>query len=371
MKDNSKEAFWAIVRAGLWEKEIHLSLFGNIDYAEVYNLAEVQSILGLLAAGIEHVVDKKIPTEDVLTIVGSALQIEQANKEMNDAISLLMHRFQKEDIFTVLVKGQGIAQCYERPLWRASGDIDFLLDDKNYHKAKELFIKKFEQTERENPYRKHIAFSMHGIIVELHGTLRVGLSKQWDAKLDSILDDVLRLKEVRVWRNGDAEVYLPSVNYDVAIVFAHIVQHLYKGGIGLRQICDWCRLLWKYKEKIKSEVIIGHIEELGLNEEWMVLASFAVVFLGIPSEAIPGFADNPKYTNKAKRLASFVLKTGNFGKNRDLTYYQRYPYFIRKAISLNRRVTDFFSLLMIFPKHSLKFYSKTFFYGIKAVVKGE
>lgn len=57
--------------------------------------------------------------------------IEQRNKGMNIFISELIDKLQKEDIYAILVKGQGIAQCYEKPLWRSSGDIDLLLSDSN------------------------------------------------------------------------------------------------------------------------------------------------------------------------------------------------------------------------------------------------
>ena len=39
-------------------------------------------------------------------------------------------------IYTVLVKGQGVGQCYERPLWRSCGDVDLFFDAENYEQAK-------------------------------------------------------------------------------------------------------------------------------------------------------------------------------------------------------------------------------------------
>ena len=53
-KSNHK-AFLALVRAGLWEEEVQLSSFGDIDYKEVYRLAEEQAVVGLVVAGFEHV----------------------------------------------------------------------------------------------------------------------------------------------------------------------------------------------------------------------------------------------------------------------------------------------------------------------------
>ena len=50
--DNNKEAFFELVRAGLWEKEARLLQFDNIDYASILQLAEEQSVVGLVTAGL-------------------------------------------------------------------------------------------------------------------------------------------------------------------------------------------------------------------------------------------------------------------------------------------------------------------------------
>lgn len=81
--DKSYQAFFELIRAGLWEKEAQLLHFGEINFKSVFDLAERQSVVGLVAAGIEHVKDVKIPQHEILAYVGAALQIEQRNKSMN------------------------------------------------------------------------------------------------------------------------------------------------------------------------------------------------------------------------------------------------------------------------------------------------
>ena len=137
MNFKNEDAFFALVRAGLWEKDTNLSGFGTIDFSEIYRQAEKQSVIGLIAAGIEHAYDIKVPQEITLTFVGNALQLEQRNTLMNKFIADLVTKMRAVDIYTLLVKGQGIAQCYERPLWRSCGDVDLLLSDNNLRAAKD------------------------------------------------------------------------------------------------------------------------------------------------------------------------------------------------------------------------------------------
>lgn len=54
--------------------------------------------------------------------------IEQRNVAQNQFIGALIQKLNATGIKALLVKGQGIAQCYEKPLWRKSGDVDLFYD---------------------------------------------------------------------------------------------------------------------------------------------------------------------------------------------------------------------------------------------------
>ena len=105
---NNTIVFFALIRAGLWEEEVSLLDYEEIDYQELYNLVDEQAVFGLVAAGLEHVVDVKVPKEIVLQFVGRTLQIEEQNKAMNSFIGVLVEKMRKADIYTLMVKGQGV-----------------------------------------------------------------------------------------------------------------------------------------------------------------------------------------------------------------------------------------------------------------------
>ena len=129
--DNNWLAFLALLRAGLWETEVQLEPYGVVDFSDVYGISEAQSVVGLVAAGIEQVEDVKVPQAYALQFVGYTLQIEQRNRVMNEFVGRLIEKLRREDVYSLLVKGQGVAQCYVRPLWRSSGDVDILLSEDN------------------------------------------------------------------------------------------------------------------------------------------------------------------------------------------------------------------------------------------------
>ena len=222
--DNNQQAFFALVKAGLWEQDVRLSQFGQIDFNEVYQLAEEQTVVGLIAAGIEHVVDIKIPQQVALTFVGSALQLEQRNNAMNEFVAKLIERLRTRDIYALLVKGQGIAQCYERPLWRSCGDVDLLLSEDNYNRASAYLKPIASSVDEEDKKRKHLGVVIDDWLVELHGTLHTRQLKKLNKLVDEVQADVFCGGNVRSWQNGHIQVFLPSADNDVIFIFAHILE---------------------------------------------------------------------------------------------------------------------------------------------------
>lgn len=369
MLDKNQQAFIALVRAGLWEQEVRLSQFGKIDYSYISQLADEQAVVGLVAAGFDHVVDKRIPQEELLQFVGSALQIEQQNTAMNQFIAKLIEKLRSSDIYALLLKGQGIAQCYERPLWRAPGDVDLLLSDENYTKAEKFLSPSASCVDDEISYAKHKALTIDEWTVELHGSLRSGLWRMVDCELDKVQYDIFFGGKVRSWLNGKTQVFIPRADEDVVYVFSHILQHFYKEGIGLRQICDWCRMLWKFKDKLDYELLESRIRKAGVMTEWKAFAALAVDYLGMPKEAMP-FYDS-RFKVKGERILEFVFETGNFGHNRDYGYFDKYPYLVYKSISFWKHIKDGYRYFRIFPLDSLKVMARRIVVGLSVVIKGK
>lgn len=318
MINNNQQAFFALVRAGLWEKEVRLLPYGDIDYAEVMRLAQEQAVVGLVAAGLEHVTDVKVPQVWALQFAGQTIQLEQRNKAMNQFIAGLIAKMREADIYTFLVKGQGIAQCYERPQWRTSGDVDLLLSVENFEKAKSLLFPLSSGNKPECNYSKELGYYIDSWSVELHGTQRTGLSSRVDAEIDAVQRNLFYGGKVRSWNNGGATVFLPAADEDVFLVFTHFIKHFYKeGGVTVRQLCDWCRLLWTYRDSLDYNLLERRVKRAGLISEWNAFAAFAVDYLEIPVEAIPLYSKAEKWSRKAEKIVDFILKGGEWRKVHD------------------------------------------------------
>lgn len=373
----SRELFLALLRTGLWEDGTLELSPADAKYLEpACKLALQQSVPGLIAAGLERVncpdgSKFEIPMGISMKLVSTMLTIEKRNGDMNRFIAKLLSELSEEKLNVVLVKGQGIAQCYERPLWRASGDIDLLVDDFAYARLAEILTARATHVEKEDKSKMHFAMTVDGWEIELHGKLDSNVSSRTDRVVDKVKKLVLAEKQTRIWHNGDTDICLPSPDCDVVLVFAHILQHYFRGGIGLRQICDWCRLLSTYTSRIDLTLLEFRIKEMGMMTEWKSFAALAVDYLGMPEDLMPMYDRAPRWSGKARGILKYIFETGNFGHNRDNSYFHRYPFLIRKFISLSRHTRDIvLRHLVLFPLDSIRLFFSMLTSGLRSAANG-
>ena len=256
-KNIYQRTFFELLKAGLWEScnvGPNFDFNEMVDWGKVCQLAQKQSVQGLVLQGIEELKVKSfelsVPQVLLLQWIGEVQVIEQKNRAMNAFIADLIEKLRKNDIYTLLVKGQGVAQSYEKPLWRSAGDVDLLLSDDNYDKAKMYLTPLASEVETEYVGGKHLGMTIDGWVVELHGSLRVGLPNRINRELDDIQTDTFKCGNVRLWMNDRTQVFMLGKENDIVYVFVHFFNHFYKEGVGLKQICDWFRLLYTYRDSL-------------------------------------------------------------------------------------------------------------------------
>jgi len=371
--DNNQLFFIELVKAGLWANVESTELCNHgfletVDWDKVYQLAEEQSVIGVVLAGIERSNVK--PLQDLLLQwIGEVQIIEQQNLALNEFVAKLNEKLRKAGIYSLLVKGQGVAQCYEKPLWRATGDVDLLLDNDNYEKAKTFLSTISSEVHKENAFDLHFSAIVKGWSLELHGSMRSMLPKKTDEEIDNIQDDAFRNRKKRIWKQNEEEISLPCADDDVIFVFTHILKHFFHYGIGLRQVCDWSRLLYTYKDELDLALLESRLNTMGLMTEWKAFGALAVAYLGMPAGAMPFYSSKESWRRKARRILAFIMETGNFGHNRDTSYYNKYPRIVREIISLGRHTGDSIRHFFIFPLDAIRIWGRMVSCGISDALK--
>ena len=368
-QNNTIEVFSILVRAGLFGRaESADSLWADdVDWAEVFQLAREQSVVGLVTEGIETLQGEHsvplVPKKWVMQFISITMRLEKRNLAMNKFVAKLVLKLRKHGINTLLLKGQEVAQSYEKPLWRACGDVDLLLSKEDYQKTKDFLLPLASHSEPEHEYKKHFGMIIDKWVVELHGSLHCGFSSRIDRELDKLYDDTFSGGNLRTWMNEEVQVFVLGQENDVLYVFTHLLNHFFKGGVGIRQVCDWCRLLWSFRNSLDLSYIESRLKAMGLMSEWRAFGMYAVKYLGMPEEAMPFFSDSEKWKRKAIQIHAFILETGNMGRNRKEE--RKVSFMKRKVKSSWQRTCDLSYIFHIFPLDILRFFPSILLNGLR------
>ena len=218
----------------------------------------------------------------------------------------LCHIFQGADIPIVILKGTSAAQYYPEPYRRSMGDVDFLVPLLLYGKARKVMVANgysYEYGDTENS--RHIGFRNNGVLFELHRSF-----SSFDRDIEPLVLERFDRREIHSICGKEFPTLPDPVN---GIVFlAHIRQHMFEEGIGLRQIIDWMMFVHSYLSVERWE---SEFEELAENAGFTffakTLTKMCKLYLGLPDE-VPWCEDADPAV--AGELMQYVLNCGNFGR---------------------------------------------------------
>ena len=236
-----------------------------------------------------------------------------------------------------------------------SGDIDLLISSCDYNKTRDALLNIVDRADKEVPEIRHQGVIIGLWEVELHGSLRGLWSPRVDRAIDKYQKECFEGEHYRIWDNEEVEIALPSVDYDLVFVFTHILQHFFRGGLGLRQICDMARLIWTYNRDIDVQKLDMRLREMGLQSEWNVFAALCVDLLGMPVESMPLYSSLKKWKRKAERLLLIVLGRKNIGFTHD---NNGNGFLTRKLVSLGHHTSDFIHHYSVFPLDAIMYFCR-------------
>lgn len=355
--------FFSLLRSGLWDVPVDYEPDGDIDWKEIFRMSFKQTVLPLVAHGIGYCQGTKPSEEESDEFVDIVIFTEKKNLKANSRIEYLFTLLSGQGIKAYLVKGQGVARTYIHPEYRQCGDIDLFLPGDNYNRAKELLIPLSDEVAEEGKDNLHLGMGFGDEEVELHGSMRTNTDRQLDRRLDSWSNLSLDLPSPE-WKMNGVDIPLLPYNMDAIYLFAHFFHHYMVGGIGLRQICDWARYLFYYRDFIDRDRLVNDINTLNLTKGWKVFASVAVDYLGLPKECMPLYDD--RLHSKASKVIKFVNEGGNFGKYGNDKYRDE-TYWIRKCHSFLLRIKTTWYHFSVFPKNTARNFYGFIYIGIRAI----
>lgn len=313
MDNRLKDIFFQLLRIGLWGKGslILTDTLSAEDWSKLHSWSISHTVEGLIYDSFTHLKEDQLPPQSLrIKWTVRVDQIERHNSKMNEVLAAQYEGFKKVGLQPILQKGQGIAACYDIPMHRMSGDIDWYFENKGYAEARELL------KEKKIPFQDTAGFSLFydwkSITIEHHKRL-FHIRNPFQYRYLSKLEKTYHKQQQDLLINSTTiktlapELQLLQVN-------VHIFKHLLSFGIGLRQLCDSARLYYTVSSQIDPTALKEIYRHTGILGWTHLLHIILVKYLGLSSQSLPfPYPDHWQ----ADWMMDEIFYSGNFGYHDD------------------------------------------------------
>ena len=278
----------------------------RLDWNSVVRMAEFQSVTGLLYIGKSQLGPlNEIEKEGLLNTYGLLLY---DNRKINNVLGVVVRKLENYGIPYCLLKGQGVGCYYEDPESRAGGDIDLYVG--KYQRDAIEVLKSLSDDGITN-HGKHVNLQIYGVEIELH--------KYVDSMIRNSMNTAFwKWSEEELFRNAqtkkiaDIHVRIPDSTFNVFCIFYHLFRHYLISGVGLRQLCDWERVLYVERNSIDRKQLCKRLNEFKISEGWDAFMTIAVIYMYLPIESAI-YCKGKCSSNKSEKILRQILHDGNFG----------------------------------------------------------
>lgn len=372
MDRNTIEQFFELIRSGLWERPADPEMFRNgADWKALLRIASMQSLNGIFADGVDTLPSGLTPPPDIARQLFVTLEsTRRANLRLESVLAELVTLLRSHGIEGILLKGQGLARDYPEPHHRMCGDIDFYTGS-DYERSVSLILGMDGCENGEEDCEKHFHLTYKGCTIEIHRHVAVSPDPFRNRRLqrwaDSLLGDPSALRGIEI---DGVRVNLPPVAFDSVFILLHLSEHLLWGGIGLRQLCDWCRYMHVHRGEIDRTRLECDLRMLGLMNIWRILGWIAVNRLGLPAEEMPFYS--PESRKKALGCLQIILRQGNFGHYDPVRRASADSGFLRrKALNGMKVVHQQSELFRLLPREVLSYLPWYLADGVRRIFTGK
>ena len=310
-------------------KEIPGSL-KEVDWKELYAIAQKQALLGVLFHGIRRLPKELAPEQKLLMQwMVMAEQIRKQNIRLFLDSVKVCQNFENKGFANCILKGQGNALLYPDPYMRTSGDIDIYLT--GGRKRVMQYINKVcpNQVMRYH----HVDFPVMKTAIEVHFTPSYMFFPVHNRRMQKWFKEVMgeQCNHQVSLPDGYGEIHVPQVSFNVIYILSHLYRHIFTEGIGLRQLLDYYFVILKWhtdltnltdsnKSLPQMTQINTDLDALRHELKYLGLWKFAGAVLFVMKEVFGLSEDRmiaPMDEREGRFLLDEIMRGGNFGQYDD------------------------------------------------------
>ena len=310
-------------------KEIPGSL-KEVDWKELYAIAQKQALLGVLFYGIQRLPKELAPEQKLLMQwMVMAEQIRKQNIRLFQDSVKVCQNFENEGFANCILKGQGNALLYPDPYMRTPGDIDIYLSG-----GRRKIMKYVDQVCPNQVMRyHHVDFPVMKTAIEVHFTPSYMFYPIHNRRMQKWFEEVMgeQCNHRVSLPDGFGEIHVPHVSFNVIYILSHLYRHIFTEGIGLRQLLDYYFVLVKWhtdltnltdsnKSLPQMTQINTDLDALRHKLKYLGLWKFAGAVMYVLHEVFGLSEDRmiaPMDEREGRFLLDEIMRGGNFGQYDD------------------------------------------------------
>lgn len=305
--------------------EMEGQLLCHESFLKLCKLATEQAVMGLVSQGLINS-GVRLEHDDALNLYALHQSIRLQNHVMDEAVVRLCNDWNDAGIRILIIKGQTLAALYPDPGLRQSGDIDFLIHPEDWEKAMTYVREVLKMNINDSNSEKHVEWVSRGVQYEMHKFLTTFAYPKHHHYWEKVVLPEIWNHPYTIRING-CEVPTLAPTYNVLYTFVHIFYHLILDGIGMRQFCDWARILSVFsphkadslasidtERKVNTELLERHLKGIGLRKAFTGLGAILTEYIGLPEKDFP-FEITAEDLARGPQLFRNMITMGNLGHN--------------------------------------------------------
>jgi len=261
----------------------------NMDWDKVLKYAKIHKVEHLLACAIKRHDYLSCPDEIKIPLLCESRKVVFSNALHKSAILQLLRDMDEEGIHAILLKGYAIADCYEVPESRLSGDADIWIDVKDEERAT-LFMRRQGFSVEERWKTGHHSVCHHDLLgcVELHVSLYDELIEEvWFRNKEGaeyIIEEKLTVN------SADGKYYTLGYTDHFIFLVLHMIKHFILSGLTVQMMLDVALFLRKHKAHINTDRVWEIICALSYGKLLNCILWAMVQFGGFSPDDFPGLS---------------------------------------------------------------------------------
>lgn len=362
----TERQFLELLQSGLWQRKAAADKFRVLtDWNEIFRLSKEQTVLAVVYDGIVTLPKELRPSRAFLmNWYAQVSYIEDLNKAQNVTLLKIYDLYRAQGFTPVLLKGQGLAACYPNPLHRNCGDIDWLVGEQDYLRVND-WVKQAGIAKNSQESNNHLEFTFEEQVIENHVEC-IKLYRKSDQQYLRKLTKAWFPSGYETCRIQDRDIAVLPTAFNAVFLLLHIAKHLMEEGVGLRQVCDWCRFLHTYRDQIDKEKLALYIRGFHLEAFWNIWGRLAILYVGYPEQGMPCIQSG--FEKQTRLMLKHIFVSGNFGQYNKIWQNRPIAYWRGKYFAFRKELRRLVLLYRIFPSDTWSFFVFFIKRGIRQVI---